>query len=41
MSLPTLRYLSMGALAVVLTLLFLAYLQPSFLLELGARLQLC
>jgi hypothetical protein len=41
MSLRFVRYLSMGLLATVLTLVFLAYLQPSFLLELGSRLQLC
>jgi hypothetical protein len=31
----------LGLLAAVLALVFLAYLQPSFMLELGSRLQLC
>ena len=35
------RYLSLGLLALVLAVTFLAYLQPAFLLELGSRLQLC
>jgi hypothetical protein len=41
MSLRLTRYLVMGLLAAVLALVFLAYLQPSFMLELGSRLQLC
>ena len=41
MSSTLLRYLSVGLLALVLGLTFLAYLQPAFLLELGSRLQLC
>jgi hypothetical protein len=41
MSLRLTRCLVMGLLAAVLILVFLAYLQPSFLLELGSRLQLC
>lgn len=36
-----LRYLSLGLLALILAVIFLAYLQPAFLLELGSRLQLC
>ncbi len=35
------RYLSLGLLALILAAIFLAYLQPAFLLELGSRLQLC
>jgi putative flippase GtrA len=41
MSLRFTRYLVVGVLAAVLAFVFLAYLRPSFLLELGSRLQLC
>lgn len=41
MSSSWVRYLLLGLLALVLTLVFMAYLQPAFLLELGTRLQLC
>jgi len=41
MSSTLLRYLSLGVLALVLGLIFLAYLQPALLLELGSQLQLC
>lgn len=41
MSVCVVRYLSLALGAAVLLLVFLAYLRPSFLLELGTRLQLC